>query len=66
MESEKVRCTVCGAELEVRDFNFYGYVRGEPICYPCYEDLSFYFDAGFKPSEVRDRKEFEKEKGGRQ
>jgi len=56
MSGEKVRCTICGQEYEIRDFNFYGYIEGEPICYPCYEDLSIFFDAGFKPSDLKSRK----------
>lgn len=53
---EKIKCVVCDEKYSVDDYNFYGYVKDEPICYPCYEDLALFLDVGFKPSEVRDEK----------
>jgi len=54
MKEEKVKCIVCGEIFDVHDPLFYGYIQNEPICYPCYEDLSLFLDMGFKPSECKE------------
>jgi len=53
-DSTKVKCIVCGEVMDIHSELFYGYEQGEPICYPCREDLSLFLDAGFKPSEVKE------------
>jgi len=55
-EKRRIKCVVCGDKFLIHDYPFYGYIKGEPICYLCCRYLGPFLDIGFKPSDVKDQK----------